>query len=375
MSDLKFIETNASEIYEIVIGSLENKCGEDLYPGDERRIFGEAMVPLVVALFNAVNDACRQKMLRYARGEVLDALGERENVTRSAAVSATTTERFSLNTAISENIIIPKGTRVTSDYTNYFATDTTAVLAAGDTFVDVPVTAETGGSSANGIAIGQINVLVDTVPYIDSVSNTAATSGGSDEETDDAYRDRIRTSGASLSVAGPSNAYKYWAMEADSTVADAAVDSPSPGVVLITPICYGGEIPDESILAKVLEKCSADDIRPLTDLVKVQAPSVETYDIELKYYTTEADESACVETIEGDGGAIDKYVYWQGSALNRDINPDYLRKLILAPNWSDDAVGAVRVEVISPTFKNLNSTTVAKFSGNLTVTHAITDSE
>lgn len=375
MSDLKFIETNASEIYEIVIGSLENKCGEDLYPGDERRIFGEAMVPLVVALFNAVNDACRQKMLRYARGEVLDALGERENVTRSAAVSATTTERFSLNTAISENIIIPKGTRVTSDYTNYFATDTTAVLAAGDTFVDVPVTAETGGSSANGITIGQINVLVDTVPYIDSVSNTAATSGGSDEETDDAYRDRIRTSGASQSVAGPPNAYKYWAMEADSTVADAAVGSPSPGVVLITPICYGGEIPDESILAKVLEKCSADDIRPLTDLVKVQAPSVETYDIELKYYTTEADESACVETIEGDGGAIDKYVYWQGSALNRDINPDYLRKLILAPNWSDDAVGAVRVEVISPTFKELNSTTVAKFSGNLTVTHAITDSE
>lgn len=375
MSDLKFIETNASEIYEIVIGSLESKCGADLYPGDERRIFGEAIVPLVVALFNAVNDACRQKMLRYARGEVLDALGERENVTRSAAVSATTTERFSLNTAISENIIIPKGTRVTSDYTNYFATDTTAVLAAGDTFVDVPVTAETGGSSANGITIGQINVLVDTVPYIDSVSNIAATSGGSDEETDDAYRDRIRTSGASLSVAGPPNAYKYWAMEADSTVADAAVGSPSPGVVLITPICYGGEIPDESILAKVLEKCSADDIRPLTDLVRVQAPSVETYDIELKYYTTEADESACVETIEGDGGAIDKYVYWQGSALNRDINPDYLRKLILAPNWSNDAVGAVRVEVISPTFKELNSTTVAKFSGNLTVTHAITDSE
>ena len=208
-----------------------------------------------------------------------------------------------------------------------------------------------------------------------ALAMSGATSGGSDEETDDAYRDRIRTSGASLSVAGPPNAYKYWAMEADSTVADAAVGSPSPGVVLITPICYGGEIPDESILAKVLEKCSADDIRPLTDLVKVQAPSVETYDIELKYYTTEADESACVETIEGDGGAIDKYVYWQGSALNRDINPDYLRKLILAPNWSDDAVGAVRVEVISPTFKELNSTTVAKFSGNLTVTHAITDSE
>lgn len=76
MSDLNFIEIKPSEIYETVIGALESGCSEELYPGDERRIFGEALVPLVVALYSSVNDACRQKMLRYARGEVLDALGD-----------------------------------------------------------------------------------------------------------------------------------------------------------------------------------------------------------------------------------------------------------------------------------------------------------
>ena len=207
MSDLKFIETNASEIYEIVIGALEKGCDEDLYPGDERRIFGEAMVPLVVALFNAVNDACRQKMLRHARGEVLDALGENAGVARMTPVKATTVERFMVNTPISDNIIIPKGTRVTSDYTNYFETTSTAVLVSGETYVDTDVVAVTGGSEPNGLAIGAINVLVDAIPFIDSVANTVKVGGGSDKETDGAYRDRIRTANDVVSVAGPPGTY------------------------------------------------------------------------------------------------------------------------------------------------------------------------
>ena len=375
MSDLNFIEVDASKIYELVITTLEQGCSEELYPGDERRIFGESLVPLVVALYNTINDACRQKLLRYARGEVLDALGENKGVYRKEAVSAQTIERFSVTEAVSNNIVIPAGTRVTSNYVNYFATTTTAVLPAGETHVDVVVEATEGGTSANDILAGSISVLVDMIPGIDAVTNTVKTHGGADEETDDAYRDRIRISGSTLSVAGPPNAYKYWAMSADPSVADAYISSPTPGTVRIVPICYGGEIPSQDILDKVLAACAADDIRPLTDQVTVAAPTVEQYDIEIKYYTTEADESACIATIEGDGGAVDKYIYWQGSSLNRDINPDYLRKLILAPDWGEDLVGAVRVDIIKPVYTDLNATTVAQFSGNLTVSHELTTSE
>ena len=105
----------------------------------------------------------------------------------------------------------------------------------------------------------------------------------------------------------------------------------------------------------------------------VEAPSVAYYDINLVYYTTRANESEVVQNVEGSDGAINRYIYWQGSNLDQDINPDYLRKLILAPDWSDGLAGATRVEITAPQFTELDSTTVAKFSGNLTVTHVVKD--
>ena len=69
------------------------------------------------------------------------------------------------------------------------------------------------------------------------------------------------------------------------------------------------------------------------DMVQVAAPSVEYYDIELTYWMTKATESEVVQNVEASGGAIDQYIYWQGSSLDQDINSDELRKLILCPHW------------------------------------------
>ena len=371
MSELDFIGTNSAEIYDTIITELENGVAEPLYPGDERRIFGEAMVPLFVALYSSVNDACRQKMLRYARGEVLDAIGENRGLERIEAQKATTTLRFSLNEAINTNITIPAGTRVTSDFERYFATDVTTVLAAGATYVDVKATAAEGGVDYNSIPVDAINIMVDLLAYIDAVANVTATAGGNDIEGDDAFRERIRAATNKITTAGPAASYRYWAMQADAAVADAIIESPTPCEVVITPILYGGAIPTQEILNKVLAACSAPNVRPLTDHVSVAAPATVDYDIELVYYTTAANEAKCVAAIEGSNGAIAQYVYWQGSALNRDINPDYLRKLILAPEGEGDLVGADRVVITKPEYTELDSTTVAKFSGKLKVSHVI----
>ena len=72
--DIKLTTTDASTLYKTIITELEKGTGEPLYPGDERRIFGEALVPVFVALYNSLNDVGRQTLLRYARGEVLDAI-------------------------------------------------------------------------------------------------------------------------------------------------------------------------------------------------------------------------------------------------------------------------------------------------------------
>lgn len=448
MSDIDFITTNADEIYDTVMDELENGVNETLYPGDERRIFGEAIVAVIVSVYNSVNDACRQKMLRYARNEVLDALGENRDTPRLDPTSATTTLRFGINKEMASNIIIPAGTRATNDFVHYFLTDATAVLYAGSLYVDVPATAESGGNDYNDIPAGEISQIVDVsdIPLIDYVTNTEATGGGGDREDDESYRERIREAENRLSVAGPAKAYKYWAMTANPLVTDAVVESETEtvtrtlpvydghafqgganllpdtlivylpsgseaaagtdytvtyndelltlslsgaleeaetvkinitrnmyGRVKIVPICAGGEIPDEDILADVLAACSADDVRPLTDLVQVEAPATYQYDIELEYWTTKANESEVVENVEGSGGAIDQYIYWQGSSLDQDINPDYLRKLILCPHWEEGLTGATRVNIIKPVYTELPSTTVAEFSGKLTVSHKVKD--
>lgn len=72
-----FVETDSAKIYTTVIDSLMTYCTEALYPGDERRIFGEALVTVLVSMYNEFNDKMKQRTLRYARGEVLDAIGER----------------------------------------------------------------------------------------------------------------------------------------------------------------------------------------------------------------------------------------------------------------------------------------------------------
>lgn len=447
MAELQFITTNAATVSDEVLETLENGVTEPLYPGDERRIFGDALSQVVVIVYNAVNDACRQKMLRYARGDVLDALGENRGVKRLDPTFATTTLRFTISEAMASNIVIPAGLRVSNDFTHYFLTDSTVVLYAGALYVDVTATAESGGADYNGIGPGEIVNIIDVseAPLIDSVANLTDTAGGGDREEDEPYRERIREAENKLSTAGPAKAYKYWALSANSLVTDAVVESEKetlvrtlpvydhhafkggdtllPGTLVvylpdgetpatqgtdytadysddlltitlsgalanatsvkisviremrgrvkIVPICAGGELPSDEVLADVLALCSSDDVRPLTDLVTVEAPTVVYYDIELTYYCTQATESEVVQNVEGSDGAINRYVYWQGSSLDQDINPDELRKLILSPNWEDDLVGAYRVEIAKPVYTELDRTTVAKFSGNMTVRHVV----
>lgn len=446
MPDINFLEIDAKKVRDNVLQELENGVNEPLYPGDERRIFGEALAQAVVAVYNTVNDACRQKMLRYARGATLDALGENRDVLRRTPTFATTTLRFGVSEPMASNIIIPAGLRVTGDFVHYFLTDSTAVLIAGALTAEVTATAEYGGVEYNDIAPGSINKIVDVseVPLIDYVTNIGAPEGGGNEEGDEPYRERIREAENRLSTAGPAKAYKYWALSANPLVTDAVVASETEtirrtltvyaghafqgganlipaslvvklpdgsvavadvdytatyedelltialsgglseaqkvqieitrnmyGRVKIVPICAGGEIPDENVLADVLAACSADDVKPLTDVVTVEAPKVEYFDIELTYWTSKANESEVVANVEGPGGAIDQYIYWQGSALDQDINPDELRKLILCPHWGDNLAGATRVTITKPEYKELQSTTVAKFSGNLKVQHKV----
>lgn len=370
-----FVQTNSAEIYTAIIGSLMDSVNEPLYPGDERRIFGEALVALLVGLYSEFNDKMKQRTLQYARGPVLDALGERYGVVRAEPAHASATFRFSLDASQMKNIIIPAGTRVTTDGSVYFATKAAAVLNSGDVYIDIEGICTEGGSVYNGYTVGSVATLVDLIPYITSAVNTTVTRGGDDGEPyteagDERLRERIRLAPATMSTAGPENAYRYYALSADPDIIDVAIDCPAeePNTVNIYPLMQGGALPDSETLQKVEAVVSASDVRPMTDLVSAITPTQVEYSIDIKYYCTKDDEAATIATIEGEGGAIDQYVIWQAAALARDINPDQLRRFILAPA---EGIGAARLVVTSPTFTGLTKAQVAKLSGVPSVTHEL----
>lgn len=94
-------------------------------------------------------------------------------------------------------------------------------------------------------------------------------------EADTDYRARILLSLAALSVAGPEDAYLYHAQSADPRVAHVTAQSPSPGEVLITVLARSGNgTPPADLLAAVGAALSAKAVRPLTDHVTVQAPTI-----------------------------------------------------------------------------------------------------
>lgn len=450
--DIHLVELNANEIYNAVIKQLEENAGEPLYPGDERRIFGEALVAVLVSVYNTLDDVARQTMLRYARGEVLDALGERLGVKRLEGSPAKTTLRFSVSSPVSRNIIIPKWTKVQAESDVYFATDAVATLQAGSYSVDVSASSIGNGVQYNGYAEGSITTLVDLIPYISAVTNITETAGGDDGEPyttegDDRLRERIRLAQGTLSTAGSEIAYIYYAMTADASIIDVKaisevstttrelevfgtrafmggarlmpdtlkvyaegsdtpatpgvdytaiyaddlltitisgelseekrikvkIDASLEGVVKIVPLLKDGHIPSEEMLEKIAQTCSASDVRPLTDKVIAVPPDTVIYDVEIEYYTTPEVEAQVIANIENsNGGAIARYNEWQQSALGRDINPDQLRRLILAPNWAPNLEGALRVEVIKPQYTEIKDTEVAQFSGNIIARHYVT---
>ncbi|WP_044480433.1 baseplate assembly protein [Paenibacillus antibioticophila] len=366
MTDFKpvqFVDTDARSIEQEMLVAFQQAAGQQLFPGDPRRIFLSQLLPIVVGLRNDINFTGNSNLLPFAYEEILDHLGLWVGSTRLQAASAHTTIRFSLSNVQLDPISIPKGTRVTPDGDVFFATISSAVIPAGDIYVDVEARSSEGGEKYNGYAPGQIKLLVDPIPYIASVSNLDTSSGGTDEESDDAFRERQRLAPASFSVAGPEDAYRYFAKSADVNIIDVAVVSPAPNKIEIYPLMEGGELPDQNVIDKVLAEVTPKNRRPLNDLVSVQAPTEVSYSIELTYYISKddsAEEASIREAVEGVGGAADAYETWQSSQLGRAITPDNLISRIYG-------AGAYRVVTTAPVYTEIEKSEVAKLTGPRTL--------
>ncbi|MEX0304349.1 MAG: baseplate J/gp47 family protein [Leisingera sp.] len=99
-------------------------------------------------------------------------------------------------------------------------------------------------------------------------------------ESDSDFRRRMLLAFEGLSAAGPVGAYIFHALGADPDVADASVQSPAPGEVLISVLSRTGDgTAGGALVSAVVAAVNADEVRPLCDLVTVQAAEILTYSI------------------------------------------------------------------------------------------------
>lgn len=375
---LKFVENNSEEIVQNLITTFEAALGETYQKSDERSLFLHQLAQTVVLINSSINDAGNQVLLRYARGQILDDIGDLFGVYRLPASSASCIMKFTLSAAQTTKVTIPKGTRATPDGKIYFATTSDLIIKSGTLSGEVEAKATTAGSSCNDYAIGSIRYIVDNIQYLGSVENVTKSSGGIDEESDDSLRERIRLVPESYSTAGCAEGYEYFAKSASSSVGDVIVYSPvndptlsseerqaGAGKVYIYVIKADGTIPNDGdeILDQVAEAVTAKDRRPLTDFVTVLPPEKVDYTINFKYYISEDDESRVESIATAVDEAVAEYIKWQSLKIGRDINPDKLRNLVFN-------AGASRIEITAPTFKTLDKNKIAVLSGTATYNNA-----
>ena len=350
LPQITFLDADAEGVESRIITQYETVAGRSLAQGDPVRLFLESVAAVIVQQRELIDWSAKQNLLAYASGDYLDHLGAFLGVTRLPAAAALCTVRFSLSSPRTFGVLIPAGTRVTPDGSLMFSVTEAATIAAGDMYAGVNVECQTAGEVGNGFVAGQINQLVDPIAYIESVSNTAVSSGGADIESDTALRERVRLAPESFSVAGSKEAYEFWAKTTSPAILDVTVDGPAaePGHVYIYPLMTGGTLPSQEVLDAVAETCSASKVRPLTDTVHVVAPTVVDYAIDLTYYASRTNSTITRDVT----AAVDEYILWQRSRIGRDINPsELISRVMLA--------GATRVTLASPAFRTLTVSQIA----------------
>lgn len=99
-------------------------------------------------------------------------------------------------------------------------------------------------------------------------------------ESDDRLRARVQLALSAVSTAGPVSSYRFHALSASADVLDVAVATPAPGSITVTVLSRKGNgVPDMALLTAVTNALNAEKVRPLGDVLAVQAAAIVNYQV------------------------------------------------------------------------------------------------
>ncbi len=360
--EISFIENMTLQETEAVVLEQYRRLyreltGQDLELGDAdpKTLLVKAFSLVQYQVMQYIDAKGRMELLKTSTGGALDNLAALLGIARKDAARATAKERFTLSAPRSEVVAVPAGTRVKTQSGRYFNTVTYAQIPPGETCVEVVVQAEEAGRGSSGILIGDINILVDPIPYIASVTNVTETTGGLDVEDDDSLTERTWLAPSKYSCAGPRDAYEYYVREWRGDLSDVQIVSPTPCVVEIYLVMEDGRLPNETERESLEEYINGETIRPLTDQVFCKLPVEVEYHIDVSYWIAASDRKGAGTIQEKVASAVREFERWQ-RRLGRDVNPTELITRIRN-------AGAKRVKLTAPMDAIIRKTELPKCTG------------
>lgn len=223
-----FINIDPKADKEMLIKKYEKDTDTTLYAGQDAMILINLMVYYANLVKMQMNEAAKLNLVECSKAPILDFLGKLKNCERIKAKAGVDTLKIVLNTTFSYDINISKGFQVkTNDGAYIFETTEDLIIPSGETVGYITISSQVAGSEVNKYKAGEINTVISSAfSYIESVENINGVAGGSDDETDKHYIERILLAPEGFSVAGPEAAYIYFTLSANSAIVDATVDCP-----------------------------------------------------------------------------------------------------------------------------------------------------
>lgn len=323
-----FVSNDPVLIKQECIDFYQNDTGRVLNEGDPEMRIVNMIVSREVDLRSSINSAALMMLLPYSVAPILDYIVSLVGVTRLPESNAQTTVLLTFP-PVHGPVIMPADMRIqTSDGSQVFQLNEDLVVAADVETISATFTAANAGSAGNGYIAGTVNIILDPQPFLLSVSNTTTTNSGSDQETDEQLRDRAMLAPNAFSVAGPVDAYIYFAKSASPLIIDVAVPNPPavPGTVVVYPLVAGGDPTPIEILNQVELILSSTKVRPLCDTVVAESPTKIGYDLVVKitkmFGAVNEDILAIVEP------ALTEYTQTIAMKLGRDVLVTRLKKIV-----------------------------------------------
>jgi phage-related baseplate assembly protein len=230
--------TDAAAWTERLTQWFEAASGRKLYPMQVEMLLIETLSYAMSVLGHEAQLTVEQHLVAFATGNGLDQLGPNRFTPRLPSAKARCRLRFSRAEAQSLPVTIVAGTRVRAGDV-VFRTLTPAVMAPAALFIDIDAEAETAGEIGNGFAAGQISEIMDPVSGL-SAANITVSSGGSDEELDDAYRLRLANAPYRISTGGGREWYQEETLAVSSAIIDATAVRPQPCYIELFPLTATG---------------------------------------------------------------------------------------------------------------------------------------